>query len=207
MRVSGGERGGGTPISVGRILKRASREPPKWSFRRLNGDEGAIHGGIPREAKIPLQTGWPRVYRSGSWGSLRIASGRWPRASGEFEDGRGADVYGCERLVGQGVFIVSWWSSTPCEGKPGGASLQDAGCLVAGDPGALPREKIGRPFRAPSSGAGGPGALPRATLGSAVGAGGGLSRWGGQRKNGADGTDGTNGRQMRDGFCGEGREW
>lgn len=185
MRVSGGERGGGTPISAGRILKRASREPPKWSFRRLNGDEGAIHGGIPREAKIPLQTGWPRIYRSGSWGSLRIASGRWARAIGEFEDGRGADVYGCERLVGQGVFIVSWWSSTPCEGKPGGASLQDAGCLVGG----------------------GPGALPRATLGSAVGAGGGLSRWGGQRKNGADGTDGTNGRQMRDGFCGEGREW
>jgi hypothetical protein len=100
---------------------------------------------------------------------------------------------------------VSWWSSTPCEGKLGGAFLQDAGCLVAGDPGALPREKIGRHVRAPRSGAVGPGALPRAALGSAVGAGGGLSRWGGERKNGTDGTDGTNGRRVRDGVCGEGR--
>ncbi len=109
-----------------------------------------------------------------------------------------------------GVLIVLWWSSTPCEGMLGGSSLQDAGCLVAGDPGALPREKIGRPFRAPSSGAGGPGALPRAALGSAVCAGGGLSRWGGQRKNGADGTDGTDGttgRRVRDGVGGVGREW
>jgi hypothetical protein len=94
------------PISAGRILKRARREPPKWSFRRLNWDDGAIHGGIPIVAKIPLRTGWPRVYRRGSWGSLRIASGRWARAIGEFEDGRGADVYGCERLVGQVFFRV-----------------------------------------------------------------------------------------------------
>lgn len=28
----GGERRGGMPISAERILKRASREPPKWSF-------------------------------------------------------------------------------------------------------------------------------------------------------------------------------
>ena len=49
-------------------------------------------------------------------------------------------------------------------------------------------------------------ALPRAALGSAVGAGGGLSRWGGERNNGIVWTDGTNGRQMRDGVCGEGRE-
>ena len=38
-------------------------------------------------------------------------------------------------------------------------------------PGAMPLEKIGRPFRALGWGAVGPGALPRATLGCAVGAG------------------------------------
>jgi hypothetical protein len=58
----GGKRGGGMPISAGRILKRASREPPQWLFRRLNGDEGGIHGGIPIVAKIPLQTGWPTFF-------------------------------------------------------------------------------------------------------------------------------------------------
>lgn len=106
------------PISAGRILKRASREPPKWLFRRLNGDEGAIHGGIPMVARIPLRAARPTIFGSGAWGSLRIASGRWPRVLGVFQDegaavsemggdGSGAHAKG-RRVCGERCWEGAW---------------------------------------------------------------------------------------------------
>jgi hypothetical protein len=82
-------------------------------------------------AKILLRTGWPRIYRSGSSGILRIASGRWPRALGAFQD-EGAAVSeigfrcfpsGTDALVPEfwrarsGFVIVGWNPSA--DGLPG----------------------------------------------------------------------------------------
>ncbi len=66
----GGERGGGRLISAGRTMRSASRAPPRWSFRRLNGDEGAIHGEIPMQASIPFRTALPRIFLAADRGEV-----------------------------------------------------------------------------------------------------------------------------------------
>ena len=80
----GGERGGGRLKSAGRTMKRASREPTKGPFRRLNGEEGGIHGEIPMALSLPFRTALPRHFWQRDVASFRrIASSRRPLASGK----------------------------------------------------------------------------------------------------------------------------
>jgi hypothetical protein len=54
---------------------------------------------MPNVARIPLRAASPTIFRSGAWGSLRIASGRWSLALGAFQD-EGAAV---SEMGGNGV--------------------------------------------------------------------------------------------------------
>ena len=66
----GGERGGGRLNSSERTMKRASRAPPKGPFRRLNSDEGAIHGKIPMTMSIPFWTALPKRLSAAGFGEV-----------------------------------------------------------------------------------------------------------------------------------------
>ena len=98
----GGERGGGRVKFEEGMMKRASREPAKWPFRRLNGDDGAIHGEIPMTMSRPFRSALPRIFLAADFASFQgfetggeffpdaiddLPERRGPRAAGLVERG------------------------------------------------------------------------------------------------------------------------